>query len=640
MVLNGKSEHIFILTLENKIYEMKTFNYNYTRISLILGLILAFATSCERDISDDVVPATFTTNPDVYIDGFSSGLEYYPYADSKHTAFSVDTETKFDGNSSMRFDVPNFGDPSGAYAGAIFRDDNGGRDLSGYDALTFYAKATKAATINSIGFGQDFFGNQHEVSISNLRISTNWEKYTIQIPDASKLLQEKGMFWYAEGPENNDGYTFWIDELKFEKLGTIDQHRPQILGGNDQVVQSFNGGTLNVEGLGLTSNLANGQDQTINVSSSYFEFTSSNPSVANVDANGLVTVLSSGTTVITATLGGQDAAGSLTIESLGDFVFAPTPTQNPANVISIFSDEYDNVPVDFFNGYWEPWQTTESSTISVDNQNVISYTNFNFVGNQFATPTIDATDMSVIHFDVFVPANAVSPQLKITLRDFGNDRADGGNDDSNTTQTFSGATLVPGQWNSLEMSLDGLAAKNNLGLLIYENLGSDLTSFYLDNIYLYKVQLTPDVAAPTPTVDPANVISVFSDAYTDIAGTDFNPNWGQATVVTQESIAGNNTLKLAGLNYQGIQLGSAQDVSGMTHLHIDYYTANSTALNVYLISPGPVETPKALSVPTNSGWVSLEIPLSEFSPVDLMNVIQFKFDGNGEIYFDNIYFHN
>ena len=43
------------------------------------------------------------------------------------------------------------------------------------------------------------------------------------------------MFWYAEGPENGDGYTFWIDELKYEKLGTIAQPRPAIFGGEDLV---------------------------------------------------------------------------------------------------------------------------------------------------------------------------------------------------------------------------------------------------------------------------------------------------------------------------------------------------------------------------------------------------------------------
>ena len=76
----------------------------------------------------------------------------------------------------------------------------------------------------------------------------------------------------------------------------------------------------------------------------------------------------------------------------------------------------------------------------------------------------------------------------------------------------------------------------------------------------------------------------------------------------------------------------------MTHLHLDVWTANSSALNVFLVSSGPVETAYAIPVPT-SGWSGVDIPLSDFSPVDLMDVIQFKFDGNGDIYLDNIYFY-
>jgi hypothetical protein len=132
-------------------------------------------------------------------------------------------------------------------------------------------------------------------------------------------------------------------------------------------------------------------------------------------------------------------------------------------------------------------------------------------------------------------------------------------------------------------------------------------------------------------------MSVFSDSYTNIPGTDLNPPWGQATVATQVSIAGNNTLKYKGLNYQGIQLGSAQNVSAMTYVHLDFWSATSTSLKVFLISPGPVEVPFTLTVPT-SGWTSVDIPLSSFSPVDLTNVIQFKFEGNGDIYLDNILF--
>ena len=139
---------------------------------------------------------------------------------------------------------------------------------------------------------------------------------------------------------------------------------------------------------------------------------------------------------------------------------------------------------------------------------------------------------------------------------------------------------------------------------------------YLDNIYFYKDGgggggNEPTVAAPTPSRDAADVISIFSDAYMNVAGSNLNPDWGQATVVTEVSVAGNNTLLYTGLNYQGLELGSPQDVSGMSHLHLDFWTANSTALNTFLISSGPVETPYALTVPT-SCLTSIDIPLSNF----------------------------
>ena len=45
---------------------------------------------------------------------------------------------------SMRFDVPNVNDADGAYAGGAFFT-TVGRDLSGYDALTFWAKSVQSA---------------------------------------------------------------------------------------------------------------------------------------------------------------------------------------------------------------------------------------------------------------------------------------------------------------------------------------------------------------------------------------------------------------------------------------------------------------------------------------------------------------
>ena len=98
-------------------------------------------------------------------------------------------------------------------------------------------------------------------------------------------------------------------------------------------------------------------------------------------------------------------------------------------------------------------------------------------------------------------------------------------------------------------------------------------------------------------------------------------------------------MKYENLNYQGTQFASPLDVSGMEFLHIDYWTADSNGFNGFLISTGPAETPHAFDVTTGE-WVSVDIPLSTFSSVvDLMDVIQMKFDGDGTIFLDNIYFY-
>ena len=176
----------------------------------------------------------------------------------------------------------------------------------------------------------------------------------------------------------------------------------------------------------------------------------------------------------------------------------------------------------------------------------------------------------------------------------------------------------------------------SIKLYVTQNGGTDYAGF--DNFKVTSVPACcPITAAPTPTNDSSDVISVYSDAYTDIVGTDFNPNWGQATVVDQTvKIQGNSAIKYSNLNYQGIALAGSNDVSAMEYLHVDIWSATSTALNLFMISTGPVEVSYTVAVPT-TGWLSLDIPLSAFGAVNMADLIQFKFDGNGKFWMDNLY---
>ena len=176
--------------------------------------------------------------------------------------------------------------------------------------------------------------------------------------------------------------------------------------------------------------------------------------------------------------------------------------------------------------------------------------------------------------------------------------------------------------------------------------GDGSPTIYLDNLYFYKgggsTPTEPTVAAPTPPGrDPNDVLSVYSHAYTNVEGTDFNPNWGQSTAVSFVTIDGNETMKYANFNYQGTQFGAPLNVTEMEKLHLDMWTADATSVNIVCISTGPVETGYALPI-TAGQWVSYDIPLTAFAGVNLADVIQFKFDGGDgskTIYLDNIYFY-
>lgn len=474
---------------------MKNRKFNYIKNALLLLLVVVTSVNCERELSDDATLSGFAKTAEVFTDTpIGMGTDFYfPYSGSKATAWSVDNEVAYKGTASMRFDVPNANDPEGNYAGAIFRVDGAGRDLTDYDALTFWVKASQGVVVGEFGFGEDFntfSGNKYITTITNVSVGTAWKKIIIPIPDASKLVNERGMFRYATGTQgtNGLGYVLWIDELKFEKLGTIAHGQASIQNGNNASETTFVNVISKVEGIITTFNLPTGFNQVVNISPSYLDFTSSNPSVASVDDSGTITSLSAGTAVITATISGINASGSLTINCVGTFNHAPLPIRSQANVISIFSDAYSNVPVNYYNGYWQPWQTTVSNDFSVQGDNILNYTIFNFVGIEFSNPTVNATTMTGVHLDAFIPG-VVAPgrQLRVLVVDFGADGAFGGGDDTRHSTTFTAPTLVSQQWIPIEIpfsAMPNLASRSHLAQIILE--GGDGSVLYVDNIYFYN----------------------------------------------------------------------------------------------------------------------------------------------------------
>jgi hypothetical protein len=158
----------------------------------------------------------------------------------------------------------------------------------------------------------------------------------------------------------------------------------------------------------------------------------------------------------------------------------------------------------------------------------------------------------------------------------------------------------------------------------------------------------PSTSAPAqPNRQVADVISIYSSKYTNVVGSNFNPNWGQSGTYAEFDLNGDKMLNYIKLTYQGIDIGSAVDASTMETLHIDIWSADNISINIYPLPSGVAQADERFVTKTlvPNQWNSFDIPLSDFTSqgLPLNNLKQFKFVGNpsgaGTVFIDNIYFY-
>lgn len=159
--------------------------------------------------------------------------------------------------------------------------------------------------------------------------------------------------------------------------------------------------------------------------------------------------------------------------------------------------------------------------------------------------------------------------------------------------------------------------------------------------------LQPTTAAPTPSARKSgDVTSIYSDAYTNVNVSEWNPGWGQSTKLFSIDIAGNNTLKYVDLNYTGIvtDYGNPTNLSDKTFVHFDYWTTDAASLGFKIVNTsmpdGPTkESEVAVSSIELGKWVSVTIPLSSFT-TDMSAITQMLFvSSTATVFIDNLYFY-
>jgi hypothetical protein len=320
-------------------------------------------------------------------------------------------------------------------------------------------------------------------------------------------------------------------------------------------------------------------------------------------------------------------------------------------VISLYSDAYTDVTVDTWSADWDG---ADVADVIVASDNVKKYTNLTFAGIEFTSSTVDATLMSHFHLDVWTPDGTASPSnLRVKLVDFG---ANGvwGADDVEHEIVIGDTTMNTGAWVSIDLPLSAFTGLVTTGHLAQLIISSDsLSTLFVDNIYLYSD--TPASPASTPSLSASDVISLCSDAYTDVTVDTWSADWDQADVA--DATVGSDNVKLyTNLTYAGIEFTSSTiDASTMTHFHIDLWTADPTGspavFNVKLVDFGAdgvwgtddVEYQLTFdhTTMTTGSWVSLDIPLSSFTGLTTKaHLAQLVISGDpNTVFVDNVYLH-
>jgi hypothetical protein len=165
--------------------------------------------------------------------------------------------------------------------------------------------------------------------------------------------------------------------------------------------------------------------------------------------------------------------------------------------------------------------------------------------------------------------------------------------------------------------------------------------------------LGPTSAAPIPTNAPGNVISLFSDSYTNVQMATWRTSWSEGAQ-DDITVAGNAVKKYSNLNFAGAEPTATIDASAMTYLHVDVWSLDFTEFRIKLVDFGPngvyeqggdnVEHEVKFPNLAKSGWVSLDIPLSDFTGLTTRgHIAQIIFSGNPSgshtVYIDNFYFY-
>lgn len=429
--------------------------------------------------ADAVVKVTPLFAGPVFTDGYAAGVSFAAFGGSTNT-LTVDPLERHSWSTSLKVTVPTSG-----YTGGTLKA-SAPQNMALYNAVTFWAKASKAVDLAVAGYGDTASGDvRFKAETGPLALTTEWAKFILPIPVPSKLSENVALFHFAQG-SSATSYAIWFDDIQYEHLSSA------VLGAPTAATVGWR--DINID-LGKTANLpsGNGSGNTVtyalpamtltNVGIGFFDVTSDAPTVAYPGLDGTVKGLAFGSANLTAKLGSLSAGvGKVSVAPASPTMAPARPTLPQSSVISLLSNAYTNNPVATWNASWGVVGGFSDVVIGGDNMkkySALGYAGIEFIGNQ-----IDATGMTHFHVDIWTPDMT---SFHVKLVDFGaNGAYDGGGDDTGVEIPVP-VTAVK-QWQSIDLPLSsftGMNFKHQAQIVIVGEPYQGGTVF-IANVYYHK----------------------------------------------------------------------------------------------------------------------------------------------------------
>jgi hypothetical protein len=320
---------------------------------------------------------------------------------------------------------------------------------------------------------------------------------------------------------------------------------------------------------------------------------------------------------------------------------APTPpARNASDVVSIFSNAYTNVTLTELPTDWS--QQTTYAPIQIQGNDTWKVTGCQFLAmvTNYATG-VDISAMETMHIDYWTPdPHGISVKIVNTVN--------GGE------AIASLGTTVTGSWQSIDVPMSVFTTSNpNLNKTKITQLLIDPASpntLFIDNFYFYKTpSQAPITAAPTPPArNAADVVSIYSNAYSNVTLDELPTSWSTLASFTPIQIQSNDTWRLTGCEFLGMvtNYASGVDISAMETMHVDYWTPDAPGISVKIVNTvNGGEAIASLGTTVSGSWQSIDVPMSVFATsnpnLNKTKITQLLIDPASPniLFIDNFYFY-